>query len=149
VLSIADWSALFNAIGTTYNAGTTANGITTFAVPQLAGWVVMGKGADPALAVNFALGEKTGHTATQLTAGQLPAHTHTVAAPATSTGPTTPSPTGAIFATQGVNTYAAVGTKDADMATVNSGPGPGTGDSIVLYQPSIAMTIVIATSSVN
>ena len=67
-LPIAQNQALFSLLGTTYGG----NGQTTFQLPNLQGKVSMGFS-------NFHnLGEASGSQAVNLTANQIPAHTHTV-----------------------------------------------------------------------
>ena len=67
VLSIAQNSALFALLGTTYGG----NGQTTFALPNLQGRVPIHFATN-----NHSLGEQGGQSATTLTLQQLPAHTH-------------------------------------------------------------------------
>ena len=71
ILSIAQNTALFSLLGTTYGG----NGQTTFALPDLRGRVPVGQGQGPGLA-NKTLGEVAGVEAVTLIATQMPAHTH-------------------------------------------------------------------------
>lgn len=71
LLSIAQNSALFSILGTTYGG----NGQTTFALPDLRGRAPVGVGQGPGLAgVN--LGEMAGTQNVSLTTGNMPMHTH-------------------------------------------------------------------------
>lgn len=72
LLSIAQNTALFSLLGTTYGG----NGQTTFALPDLRGRAMFGEGQGPGLSTYF-LGQAGGTESTTLTNGQLPAHTHT------------------------------------------------------------------------
>ena len=72
VLQIADYTALFNFIGTTYGG----DGNATFALPDLRGRIPVGPGPGPGLQ-NYFLGETGGSETTTLTVQQLAAHTHT------------------------------------------------------------------------
>lgn len=75
LLSISEYTALFSVIGTTYGG----NGTTTFALPDLRGRAPLGTGTAPG-GMTVALGKRVGTPQTTLTATQLPAHQHTLAA---------------------------------------------------------------------
>lgn len=91
LLSIAQNTALFSLLGTTYGG----DGQTTFALPDLRGRFPFGTGQGPGLSpVN--LGEVAGVGSVTLTAAQMPQHTHglaAVGAPANAL-----SPAGAVLA---------------------------------------------------
>jgi microcystin-dependent protein len=75
ILSIAQNTALFSLLGTTYGG----NGQTTFALPDLRGRVPVGTGQGPGLPyVN--LGEVSGTPTTTLIITNMPAHNHTLLA---------------------------------------------------------------------
>jgi len=74
LLSIAQNSALFSILGTTYGG----DGRTNFGLPDLRGRVAVHQGTGPGLP-NIRLGQKGGAVNHTLTQGQLPPHTHTVA----------------------------------------------------------------------
>jgi microcystin-dependent protein len=71
LLSIAQNSALFALIGTTYGG----NGQTTFALPNLQSRLPMHAGSGPGLATR-SLGEAAGTETTTLTTANMPAHNH-------------------------------------------------------------------------
>jgi microcystin-dependent protein len=71
LLSIAQNTALFALIGTTYGG----NGQTTFALPDLRGRVPMGQGSGTGLTATT-WGEQQGSENTTLLVANLPAHTH-------------------------------------------------------------------------
>lgn len=73
ILSIAQNTALFSLLGTTYGG----NGQTTFALPDLRGRVGVHQGQGPGLS-SYTLGEVTGTENVTLVQTQIPAHTHTV-----------------------------------------------------------------------
>ena len=70
-LSIAQNTALFSLLGTTYGG----NGQTTFALPDFRGRVAVGTGQGPGLQ-NITLGEMSGTPTVTLTTATMPAHTH-------------------------------------------------------------------------
>jgi microcystin-dependent protein len=72
ILSIAQNTALFSLLGTTYGG----NGQTTFALPDLRGRVPVGTGQGPGLA-NVVLGEVSGAPTHTLTINEMPSHNHT------------------------------------------------------------------------
>src|SRR5687767_4324920 len=71
LLSIAQNTALFSILGTTYGG----NGQTTFALPDLRGRVPVGVGQGPGLP-SMSLGEMSGATSATMTIQNMPAHTH-------------------------------------------------------------------------
>ncbi len=71
ILSIAQNTALFSLLGTTYGG----NGQTTFALPDLRGRVPIGAGQGPGLSPRT-LGEMSGAENTTLITTQMPAHVH-------------------------------------------------------------------------
>src|SRR5262245_12581551 len=75
LLSIAQNTALFSILGTTYGG----NGQTTFALPNLQGRVAIHPGQSPGTS-NYTLGETAGTENVTLTTSQMPMHNHIVAA---------------------------------------------------------------------
>jgi microcystin-dependent protein len=73
ILSIAQNTALFSLLGTTYGG----NGQTTFALPDLRGRVPVGAGQGPGLP-NISLGEVSGEPTHTLIITEMPAHNHTI-----------------------------------------------------------------------
>lgn len=74
LLSIAQNTALFSLLGTTYGG----NGTTTFALPNLQGRIPMGQGTGPGLSTHV-MGEVSGTETTTLTTPTMAAHGHGVA----------------------------------------------------------------------
>ncbi|MGO1078836.1 phage tail protein [Inquilinus sp. CA228] len=72
ILSIAQNTAVFSLLGTTYGG----NGQTTFALPNLFSRLPIGAGNGPGQP-SYELGEVGGTPSTTLTINNLPAHTHT------------------------------------------------------------------------
>jgi len=91
LLSIAQNSALFSLLGTTYGG----NGQTTFALPNLQGRFPMHWGQGAGLSPRM-IGQMGGSESVTLLASQMPAHTH-VASAVTQDG-NTDVPTGAVWA---------------------------------------------------
>lgn len=71
ILSIAQNTALFSILGTTYGG----NGSSNFALPNLQGRVPMGFGQGPGLSLRD-LGEEGGQEGVTLLPSEIPAHTH-------------------------------------------------------------------------
>ncbi|HEV7782838.1 MAG TPA: tail fiber protein [Chitinophagaceae bacterium] len=71
LLSIAQWTAVFALVGTTYGG----NGQTTFGVPDFRGRMALGTGQGPGQP-NVDLGEISGVVNTTLTLANLPMHNH-------------------------------------------------------------------------
>jgi microcystin-dependent protein len=71
ILSIAQNTALFSLLGTTYGG----NGQTTFGLPDLRGRVPVGTGQGPGLSV-INMGEMSGSPTTTLLITNMPAHNH-------------------------------------------------------------------------
>src|SRR5436853_2894344 len=71
ILSIAQNTALFSLLGTTYGG----NGQTTFALPDLRGRVPISSGQGPGL-TNYTLGEVGGNETVSLNVNQNAAHSH-------------------------------------------------------------------------
>ncbi|WP_400193058.1 phage tail protein [Hymenobacter sp. B81] len=71
LMSIAQNSALFSILGTTYGG----DGVTTFGLPDLRSRVAVGMGQGPGLS-NYVQGQMAGTENVTLLANQMPAHTH-------------------------------------------------------------------------
>ncbi len=83
LLSIAQNTALFSILGTTYGG----DGRTTFALPDLRGRVPVGAGTGPGLPP-VSLGQQLGSETLTLTAANLPIHTHPLPDSVNTTGDT-------------------------------------------------------------
>lgn len=71
LLSVAQNSALFSILGTTYGG----DGRTTFALPDLRGRAAIGPGTGPGLST-YNLGARGGTESVTLTVNQMPSHNH-------------------------------------------------------------------------
>jgi len=127
LLSIAQNSALFSLLGTTYGG----NGQTTFGLPDLRGRVPVGQGSGGGLSP-VVLGEVGGGENVTLTLNQMPTHNHTVtfAGQVTATGQAAIPATASATAT----TQAAPGTGTV-LGPIAAGGRPGS-----LYATSAAET---------
>jgi microcystin-dependent protein len=116
LLSIAQYSALYSLLGTTYGG----DGQTTFALPDLRGRAAVGAGAGPGLQ-NYTQGQTGGVENVTLTANQLAAHNHTLMA--STTAANADSPSGAVLAQATATTG---GGDAATMSTYLTGAAPNT-----------------------
>lgn len=142
LMSIAQYSALFALIGTTYGG----DGQTTFALPDLRGRAPVAMGQGPGTS-NYDWGQNSGSESTSLTADQLPAHTHMVNG--SSTEGTALTPKGSFPALVpsdpitglGVNVYGP-GPGDVMMAPGMIAP-TGNSKPFNVVQPVLAVTFMI------
>jgi microcystin-dependent protein len=118
ILSIAQNTALFSLLGTTYGG----NGQTTFGLPDLRSRVPMHAGQGPGLS-SRTLGEVGGAESVTLIQNQMPQHGHPVAA--TSGDPTTSKPGGAVPSAGGAYAATSDGTvMNAAMVGATGGNQP-------------------------
>ena len=110
LLSIAENTALFAIIGTTYGG----DGRTNFALPDLRGRVPLHAGSGPGL-TNKYLGQMGGYERVTLSVAQIPSHTHQ--ARASSETPDTNSPEDAVPATKARTNLYTSETADVNMGT--------------------------------
>jgi microcystin-dependent protein len=93
LLSIAQNTALFSLLGTTYGG----NGQTTFGLPDLRGRVAISPGQGPGLS-SYSLGQAAGTESTTLTVANMPAHNHGVTLKAEAAAGTSANPTNNLLA---------------------------------------------------
>jgi len=120
LLSIAQNTALFSLLGTTYGG----NGQTTFALPDLRGRVPVHAGQGPGLTPR-PLGQSAGSETVTLITSQMPAHTHSLQA--FNNGGDQPNPQGNILAAAnqiGQNIYTNVN-PDTTMSPLSLGTAGG------------------------
>lgn len=150
ILSIAQNTALFSLLGTTYGG----NGTTTFALPDLQGRAPIGQGQGPGLPY-YAMGQLGGTTSVSLTSGNLPAHVHTLTAARVQVKASTnnageQSPDGNVPATTASSSYADTPTNGTFLGGPNgavvSGSTDPTGGSqpVSILNPYLAMNYSIA-----
>ncbi|MBK8597105.1 MAG: phage tail protein [Holophagales bacterium] len=137
ILGIAQNSALFALVGTTYGG----NGQTTFALPDLQSRVPVHFGQGPGLSP-YVLGQQGGAENVTLLTTQIPAHTHALNAFATTGAETVPA-NGVPANTQG-SVNATANTAFAPAAIGNTGSSqPHTN-----IQPYLALNFSIALEGV-
>lgn len=134
LLSIAQNTALFSILGTTYGG----NGQTTFALPDLRGRVPVGMGQGPGLS-SYMLGQAAGSETITLLTSNLPAHSHPVLAEVTPG--TTASPANAYLANTG-----AVDREFAATNSITMGNTGSVGNNIPVdnIQPYVTINFIIA-----
>ena len=140
LLQIAQNSALFALIGTTYGG----DGRTTTALPDLQGRAPMHPGGGPGLSA-LRLGQKGGAETVALTAAQLPSHSHTGGLPCSSRPGNSKSPVDHIPAVEAAEVTATYtdAAEDAQMgaqalSTIGGGQQHGN------VQPYLAINYIIA-----
>ncbi|MDQ3801456.1 MAG: tail fiber protein [Acidobacteriota bacterium] len=151
LLSIAQNTALFSILGTTYGG----NGQTTFALPDLRGRVPVHQGQGPGLSP-YTLGQMSGAETTTLVTSNLPAHVHqmapqqpSVVADGNDSQPANNLPAIPVVNVNGtdyqVNGYRS-GTADSHLATnANQTTGiTGSGLPFSNIQPYTTLTFLIA-----
>lgn len=144
LLSIAQNTALFALLGTTYGG----NGVSTFALPNLQSRVAVGMGQGAGLSP-YTIGQTGGTENTSLSLSNLPAHTHPLLG-STATG-TQSSPAGAAIAQINAGTARepqialgySPGTPSSTMASGSIG-STGNGVPFNIVQPYLAMNYIIA-----
>jgi microcystin-dependent protein len=134
LMSIAQNSALFQLLGTTYGG----DGVQTFALPDLRGRIPVHFGN------GLVQGRSGGAETVLLTSAQIPSHSHTVNA-VSGTGNQT-SPVGHLWAAASVPRYAASGTPaPLNAAAVGMGGGGQPHDNM---PPFLAVNFIIAIAGI-
>jgi microcystin-dependent protein len=135
-LSIADNSALYSLIGTTYGG----DGVNTFKLPDLRGRAPLHQGQGPSTS-NYVIGQLGGVETVTLTGNQIPSHTHAPPACSSNNG-TSDNPAGDYWSASATKLY----TQTAADSTMNAGAVAATGgsqphDNMVPFQ---AVNFIIA-----
>ena len=143
LLSIAQNTALFSLLGTTYGG----DGLTTFALPNLSGRVPVGVGQGPGLS-NITRGQAAGTETVTLLQSQMPMHVHATNTPASTQPATDATPgVGKVLAqTMNAGAYV-VGTADTAVGVTNSGIS-GASQPFGIRNPYLGMTWCIALNGV-
>ena len=153
LLSIAQNSALFSILGTTYGG----DGITTFGLPNLQGRVPVHAGTGSGLSP-VTLGESAGSQNVSILVNNLPIHSHPVTPPCSNVAGTAATPVNnypavdaatatftppTVHGTIAVNTYASGAVSGQNMATYPSGVAGGN-VPLNVQPPYLAVNFVIA-----
>ena len=147
ILSIAQNTALFSLLGTTYGG----NGTTTFALPDLQGRAAIGQGTGPGLP-SHSMGELAGTPNVTLLTANIPPHVHpaigiTVQIPVSTGGGDQSSPAAGYIANQGTDIYSSVSTPNSfyGPAQVGGMTGvTGSGLPFSVMNPYLVMNYSIA-----
>jgi microcystin-dependent protein len=138
LLPIAQYSALFSILGTTYGG----NGTTNFQLPDLRGRAPIGQGAGPGLS-DVALGEAAGKQNTTILTSNMPAHNHTINCD--SGGATNTDPTSGIPGNPGLGQLAewSAGPANATMLPTMVGIA-GQSQPLSIQNPYLGINYIIA-----
>lgn len=117
LLSIAQWTAVFALVGTTYGG----DGQTSFGVPDFRGRVAVGTGNGPGLQ-SVQLGEAGGTNSLTILSNNLPVHTHPI-----SGGVTPKAASDGNLGNDPTNKYVGPGNFYAAGDTANMAPIPSAG----------------------
>lgn len=138
ILSIAQNTALFSILGTTYGG----NGQTTFALPDLRGRVAVSQGQGPGLSP-YTLGQQAGVEIVTLLSTNMPAHTHQLYA--VNAGGNQASPAGNFPAVESTGTSMNYASTGPVAAMHSSGMGVAGGSQpFSVVQPYLAVNYIIA-----
>lgn len=137
LLSIAQYSALFSLLGTSYGG----DGKVTFALPNLNGNAPMhwgdGRGLTPRT-----IGESSGNASVTLIESQMPAHTHTLVGSQSSASDTAPG--GNALADAPLYAAPPLNVRMAPLAVVTAGASMPHDN----MQPYLGLTFIIALQGV-
>lgn len=138
LLSIAQNTALFSLLGTTYGG----NGQTTFALPDLQGRAPVSAGQGPGLSA-YTLGQVAGSENTTLNIQQMPAHNHIVAPFANSSEGGSATPAGGYMGKTGGDAIYAPNHDNSPMGATPSGQTGGN-QPFSIMQPYLVLNFCIA-----
>jgi microcystin-dependent protein len=146
ILSIAQNTALFSLLGTTYGG----NGQTTFALPDLRGRMAIGQGQGPGLSP-YVLGEVTGQETHTLLTSEIPSHTHRSAIQTANAIANSTTSSGNAFGISSNNSFLSGGGDPVgnlmDAGTVQFQP-TGNGIPIPIRPPYLTVQWCIATQGI-
>jgi microcystin-dependent protein len=141
LLSIAENTALFALIGTTYGG----DGMTTFALPDFRGRRPIGTGQGPGLS-NYELGEIGGSESVTLLTSNMPAHQHTITLNCSGNGATTNSPSGNFHAVTEENP--AYNSSDGSTMPPSTTGVTGSNQPVSLISPYLGINFIIAVEGI-
>ena len=140
ILNIAQNTALFSILGTTYGG----NGTTNFALPDLRGRIPIALGQGPGLS-SYSLGQQAGVSANTMSVSTMPAHTHQVAV--SSNAGNSSTPVGNYPAHSGATDKEYTNTSNSTAAS-NAVGTVGSGTSFTNMQPTLGLTFIIAVQGI-
>lgn len=135
VLPISQYEALYSLIGITYGG----DGQSTFALPDLRGRIPLHQGQNPQTGTAFTVGDKYGTETVALTVGQMPPHTHVVAA--SSVPGESASPQNAFWARKNTQYSSANPTAAMNPGAITTTGGSKAHDNMM---PFLAVSFIIA-----
>ena len=142
LMSIAQNTALFSLLGTTYGG----NGTTNFALPDMRGRALLHDGQGPGLSQHFE-GAAEGSETVTLSNAQMPAHTHSVTPLGSSGDATQVSPANGVPASKARTTLYAPGPGTIPMAPVTTSAA-GANQPVSIMQPTLTVECFIAVEGV-
>lgn len=138
-LSIAQNTALFSLLGTTYGG----DGRVTFGLPDLRGRIPLHQGQGPGLP-NYTMGEASGVENHRLISSEMPMHNHTVRADSKDIGNTTPINAYLAKDASGLGTSNFSDTSDGNTMNSNSIKAFGDNQAHNNIQPMLVINYCIA-----
>ena len=138
LLSISQYSVLYNLIGTTYGG----NGTTTFGLPDLRGRAMINQGQGSGLS-QYVIGQPVGVENVTVTAGQMGSHPHGFAALTTGGSTGTPGPTVELAAAPAGHSMYSTGGNQVALSGQAVSPTGGS-QPHNNRQPYLAITYIIA-----
>jgi microcystin-dependent protein len=135
--SIADNSALFSLLGTTYGG----DGQQTFGLPDLRGRIAVGTGQGAGLSYTD-LGEMSGTSSVTLFQSNIPPHTHLIKVSTTDGQGATDNPNGNILAFSNSNVYASLSGASGSYGGVTASI-TGSGQPFSTMPPYLGMSFII------
>lgn len=136
ILAIAQNTALFSLIGTTYGG----NGVTTFQLPDLRGRAPIHQGQGPGLS-QYELGQAAGAETITLITQEIPAHRHAFVG----SGGGGSSPAGELLGTPSGDDIFTSGPVSGALAGVSTAGGGEPHDNVM---PSVVINFIIALQGV-
>lgn len=139
LLPLSQHTGLYSLIGTTFGG----DGGRTFALPNLAGRVVVGAGQGPGLS-SYEVGQSGGATAVALKEPELPEHTHSVQAVPDVADQTTPGTDRALARSKPASVYTQADAAELVSMAGESLPAAGASQAHNNMSPALVLKYVIA-----
>ncbi len=143
ILSISSNQALFAILGTIYGG----NGVTTFALPDLRGRVVVGPGQGPGL-TTYSVGQQGGVESVTLNVNQMPSHTHNVQMSVSNSAGNSATPGGRYLAASDQRNHQYTNQADGSALAGTLTNPTGASQSHENRQPFLCINFIIALQGV-